>query len=112
LKKLKADNFMRTAVSFGDTPPQLLHEDKFDVMSFLIYLTDGGANTVFPFPGVTITPKKGAVAMWLNVDKDGNGLQSAFHAVQAHPSHSGERMIAKVSFPRKSNILAEAATSM
>jgi hypothetical protein len=46
------------------------------------------------------------VAMWLNVDKDGNGMQSAFHAVQAHPSHYGERMIAKVSFPRKSNILA------
>jgi hypothetical protein len=105
MKKLVTDSYMSTFVSTGNAPPHMLHEDNDEVVSFLMYLTDGGARTVFPGPNVTITPKKGMVAMWLNVDRDGNELQSAHHAVEAHHGDRfGDRMVVKLSFPRATNM--------
>jgi hypothetical protein len=106
LKKLRTDSYVLTIVSTGNTPPHMLHEDNDEVVSFLLYLTDGGARTVFPGPNVTITPKKGMVAMWLNVDRDGNELQSAHHAVEAHHGDRfGDRMVVKLSFTRATNLV-------
>ena len=100
--KLTADPYMRTAVALGGTPPQLLHDDTHDVVTFLIYLTDGGAKTIFPEPNVEIEPKGGMAVTWINVDTDGYELQRSFHAVQAHIGPD-PRMITRVSFPRELN---------
>jgi len=100
--KLTADPYMRTAVALGGTPPQLLHDDTHDVVSFLIYLTDGGAKTIFPEPNVEIEPKRGMAVTWVNVDTNGYELQRSFHAVQAHIGPD-PRMITRVSFPRELN---------
>jgi hypothetical protein len=108
MTRLVTDSYMSTFVSTGNAPPHMLHEDNDEIVSFLMYLTDGGARTVFPGPNVTITPKKGMVAMWLNVDRDGNELQSAHHAVEAHHGDRfGDRMVVKLSFPLVTNMVVE-----
>ena len=77
--------FQRTS---GGTTPMHLHHDK-RAMTFLMYLTDGGAGTIFPNANVTIVPKKGPAFTWLNYDKDGRRNTMADHAVQAHPESAG-----------------------
>jgi hypothetical protein len=64
----------------------------------VVYLSDGGAATLFPNIGLSIVPKKGMVATWLNMDKEGNHNPKADHAVQAHPMIAGERTIVIFSF--------------
>jgi len=69
-----------------------LHYDK-RAITFLVYLTDGGAGTVFPNANVTIVPQKSHAYTWLNYDANGRRNPMADHAVQAHPSGAGERLI-------------------
>jgi hypothetical protein len=112
MTRLVTDSYMSTFVSTGNAPPHMLHEDNDEIVSFLMYLTDGGARTVFPGPNVTITPKKGMVAMWLNVDRDGTELHTAHHAVEAHHGDRfGDRMVVKLSFPRATNMVVEPMSS-
>ena len=75
----------------GTSPPLQPHQDNGNLISFVLYLTSGGASTVFPKAGVTITPQKGALAFWLNTLQDGSINPMATHAVQAHPGYAGER---------------------
>jgi hypothetical protein len=95
---LPVDSFMPFYVARGNTPPQLLHEDVFDVITYVVYLSDGGGATVFPAADVAITPKKGAAAMWLNFHKDGSTNTKAFHGVGAQPLGIGERIVALIEF--------------
>ena len=85
--------YIEFQVSTGSTPPILLHEDT-AAITMMLYLSDGGAKTVFPKPNVAIEPKKGTLSLWLNVDGESRPNVNAFHAVQAHPDHSGERITA------------------
>mmetsp|Transcript_59547 Transcript_59547/g.176576 ORF Transcript_59547/g.176576 Transcript_59547/m.176576 type:complete len:405 (-) Transcript_59547:222-1436(-) len=82
----------------GTAPPLRVHDDTGILVSFVLYLTDGGASTVFPNAGVTINPKKGALATWLNVRKDGSLNTMAAHGVQAHPGFAGERATINIFF--------------
>lgn len=76
----------------GTALPLRTHDDSGILVSFVLYLTNGGAATVFTKAGVTIVPRKGALAMWFNMDENGNMNPMAQHAVQAHPGSAGERV--------------------
>ena len=76
----------------GTVMPLRTHHDSSILVSFVLYLTDGGAATVFTKAGVTIVPRKGTLAMWLNMDENGNMNPLSEHAVQAHPGRAGERL--------------------
>ena len=90
--------FIGFAVARGDTPPQLLHEDGMDIVTFVIYLSDGGGATTFPAVDVAVTPKKGSASMWLNFHKDGSTNTNAFHGVGAQAPGIGERIVGLVEF--------------
>ena len=80
----------------GTAMPLQLHDDTDILASFVLYLSNGGAATVFPEAGVTIVPRKGTLAMWLNMDENGDMNPMAQHAVQAHPARAGERMTVNI----------------
>jgi hypothetical protein len=89
--------YIRFQHSSGGAPPMYNHHDR-RFISMIVYLSDGGAATLFPNIGISIVPKKGMVATWLNMDKEGNRNHNADHAVQAHPMIAGERSIVIISF--------------
>lgn len=103
---LKVSKHIKLHRATGDTPPQLLHEDAYDHVTFMIYLSDGGANTVFPAAhnAPRVAPKKGRAIVWLNHDKDGHGLQSSFHAVEPHEAAYGDRMVAIIPFGKRNDV--------
>ena len=105
---LSEDLSLKTHVSVHvaspGSPPSKLHEDADDIMTFVVYLSDGGASTVFPAANVSITPKKGQAAMWLNVHKDGSVNTKTFHAVEAQPLDAGDRIIILIEFKRASTV--------
>jgi hypothetical protein len=71
-----------------------LHADGQTAISFVLYLSDGGASTLFPLANdLANIPKKGSALTWLNVNDGGNLNPKAFHAVQAQPASAGERNI-------------------
>lgn len=82
------------------TAPMQMHYDK-RAITFIMYLTDGGAGNIFPNANVTIVPKKGSAYTWLNYDRYGRRNPKADHAVQAHPESAGERL--SVSFEIRGN---------
>ena len=83
----------------GTIPMHLHHDHR--TITFMIYLTDGGAGTVFPNVNVTLPPKAGAAATWLNYDREGKRNPLADHAVQAHPGWAGERLSVAVELRSK-----------
>ena len=83
----------------GTIPMHLHHDHR--TITFMIYLTNGGAGTVFPNVNVTIPPKAGAAATWLNYNQDGKRNPLADHAVQAHPTWAGERLSVAVELRSK-----------
>ena len=85
--------YAKFQLSLGDTPPVDLHVDAEKTISFVLYLTDGGAAMLFPYANVTVTPEKGTAHTWLNSYKDGTRNPMADHAVQAHPLSAGERLV-------------------
>jgi len=92
LAHLPVNPFLMFQRSEGGTPPVDLHSDHFFV-TILLYLSDGGASTVFPRANVTITPEKGMATTFLNYDENGDRKPHADHAVQAHPANAGERLV-------------------
>ena len=88
-------------VARGDTPPQGLHEDVHDIITFAVYLSTGGGATVFPAMDAEVVPNQGSAAMWLNFHKDGTTNTKAFHGVGAQPSGIGERIIILIEFQAK-----------
>jgi hypothetical protein len=100
-RDLEISPFVKFQLSTGNTPPVGLHEDIHEVLTFLIYLSDGGAPTVFPGVEVEITPKKGTAIMWTNVLEDGTPNTNAFHAVKAHAEGEGERTVAILTVERE-----------
>ena len=92
----------------GDTAPMHLHTDVGKSISFVLYLSDGGANLLFPNANVSVVPKKGRAVAWLNMDKDGNRNPKADHAVQAHPANAGKRLVMLMTMGKEAiGILAE-----
>ena len=81
--------FQRTE---GDTGPVDLHSDIYTI-SFVLYLSDGGAGLIFPRTGTVVTPQKGSATTWLNKDKHGKRNPLADHAVQAHPLDEDKRLV-------------------
>lgn len=75
-----------------------VHADDDELVSSIIYLSDGGAPTIFPHVNVSVAPKKGMASMWLNLHEDGSPNNNAQHAALAHPKDAGERMIAVMVF--------------
>ena len=93
------------------TPPMELHLDAYMSISFLLYLSDGGAETFFPFADtdssetvVSVTPKKGSGVAWLNVHSNGSINPKSFHAVQGHPESAGDRKLAFFQVDLKYNV--------
>ena len=90
--KLDPYPYAKFQLSEGEkgTPPVDLHTDNEKIVSFILYLTDGGAQMIFPNANVSVTPKKGTAHTWLNGYETGSRNPMSDHAVQAHPStHSG-----------------------
>jgi hypothetical protein len=83
----------------GGTPPVDLHMDNEKIVSFVLYLTDGGASMIFPSANVSVTPKKGTAHTWLNMYEDGSRNPMSDHAVQAHPANAGERLVMLFEIP-------------
>ena len=91
------DSNIKIQNSFGGTPPVDLHVDP-QVLTFNVYLSDGGANIIFPNADVQVTPKAGMALTFLNHHKGGYRNPMADHAVQAHPENVGNRTILHFEF--------------
>ena len=89
--------FIKFQLSMGGTPAVSYHADYFPV-TFLVYLHEGGASTVFPNVNVEIQPKKGMAVMFLNQYSNGRRNPKADHAVQAQPASAGNRMVMQFEF--------------
>ena len=85
----------------GGTTPMHLHYDR-RTITFIMYLSEGGAGTIFPRVNVTIPPKVGMASTWMNYDRSGKRNPQADHAVQAHPSSAGTRLTASIELRTKS----------
>ena len=96
----EADPFAKFSLSLGDTAPVDLHNDHNVAITFAVGLSNGGAGVIFPRAdnGVSVFPKKGTAHTWLNVDRLGRRNPKADHAVQAHPSSAGERLVVILEF--------------
>ena len=57
------------------------------LLTFNVYLSDGGANIIFPNADVQVTPKAGMALTYINLHKGGYRNHMADHAVQAHPEN-------------------------
>ena len=68
----------------------------FATVTTLIYLTSGGPATYFPMSQVLVTPEKGSVLTWLNVNADGSSRPSALHGVQAAADDDADRLVMSV----------------
>ena len=96
-KDVQASSYIKFHHTQGDTLPMALHMDAGTSISMVVYLSDGGAETLFPFVGAdgfSNAPKMGSALAWLNVEANGSRNHKASHAVQAHPSSMGDRYVA------------------
>lgn len=89
----KATPYLKFQISKGGTEPVDLHTDSDCAIAMVLYLTNGGANLIFPAVDVRVVPKFGRATTWWNVDAHGNRNPMADHAVQAHPEQAGDRLI-------------------
>ena len=85
--------YAKFQLSTGGTPPVDLHMDNEKSISFVLYLSDGGAKMIFPNANVTVTPKRRTAHTWLNMYEDGTRNPKSDHAVQAHPKDADERLV-------------------
>lgn len=85
--------YAKFQLSTGGTPPVDLHMDNEKSISFVLYLSDGGAKMIFPNANVTVTPKRRTAHTWLNMYSDGTRNPLSDHAVQAHPKDADERLV-------------------
>lgn len=68
-----------------------MHEKVLSPVSIVIYLTDGGSKTVFPYAnstGIAVTPKAGTAITFYNIDTDNKPLRISAHGVQASTDES------------------------
>lgn len=92
--KVNPNPYIKFQRAEGGTPPVDLHMDNEKSISFVLYLQDDGAKTIFPHANVTIAPKTGTATTWLNMYPDGRRNPMADHAVQAQPVSAGKRLVA------------------
>ena len=93
------DPFVQFQLTKGGTLPVDFHPDMDSRMTVVLYLTNGGAKTIFPHANLTITPQMGNAYMWLNIDPKGNMNPMSFHGVQAHPVDAEDRVTLVMIFP-------------
>lgn len=84
---VKAHPYIKFHHTQGDTPSVNLHLDAMVSISFVLYLSDGGAATLFPFVngGLANIPKNGPALTWLDVHSNDSIDPTSYGAVQAHP---------------------------
>ena len=104
--------YAKFQLTSGGTGPMHLHYDR-RAITFIFYVNDGGAGTIFPNANITLTPKRGLAYTWLNYDENGRRNTMADHMVQANPQSAGERL--SVSFEMRGtpeNFLASQSSSV
>lgn len=89
--------FQRTQ---GGAVPFDLHFDALTSITMILYLTDGGAQLLFPNANNTaIVPQKGLVVTWLSTFEGGRENHMAYHAVQTHPEGADDRLVMRLEIP-------------